>query len=121
MRLMTAEELEKSKERVRKMDRKFERKMKIFSIIRKIFFTPLAFFFSLVSFVSKGAGYLSTIGFAAAGGYLYDGFSYLSKGIPLSQIDSFKKAIPYALVPFFIFAVSVLTEKFSMYCRIKSL
>jgi len=115
MRFMTEEEYEKSLEKfekTRKRDAIFEA---IGICLRRIFFTPLSIFFHVIAFVTKGVGYVASFGMFVGVYNLYKAIKAIMGGAPIGEVSELPSGIALILLPFVVFAISVITERLYIY------
>lgn len=103
--------IEKRRKRIHKREAFFEN---LRDIMRPVIFTPLSVVFHIISFVTKGIGYISSVGLIAGFYYLYKSIEALINGVPFGEIDTFVKAVAFIIIPFAAFGISVVTER--IYC-----
>lgn len=114
-RLMTEEEIERSRSKVRRSAKRSAFLESILSCARSIVFTPLSIAFHAVSFVSRGIGWVSAFGMLIGGYHIYQGIASVIHGSSFSKVDSFEKAIPFLIAPFIAYGISEVTEKIYRY------
>lgn len=107
---MPVENIAKSEEKLRRSRKRSAIIGNIMSCLRTIIYTPLSVAFHAVSFVTKGIGYISSLGLIAAAFYVYQAFTAFKSGTPFGEIDVIGKAATLIAIPFIAYAVSVITE-----------
>lgn len=114
-RLMTEEEIEERNEKLRRNAKRDAIIKSILSCVRTIVYTPLSIAFHAVSFVTRGIGCVSAFGMLIGGYHLYKGISDITNGVSFGEINAFEKAVPFFIVPFIAYGISVITEKIYLY------
>lgn len=95
--------------RLRQLDRKAEVADSIFSIFRRIIYTPLGIFFHMVAFISRIVGAVASVLMIAGIYFAY--MSFMSWKNHVSFTSDAKLAITLILFPFIAYAVAVIAEK----------
>lgn len=111
MRFLTNEEIEIRKEKSYKRERKAEFFEKVLSLLRCIFFPPLSTAFHLVSFVSRGIGFIASFGLIVGVYNLYQSFVAFRNNVPLAEIETLSKGVSFIILPFIVYAIAEITER----------
>ena len=110
MRWMTEEEMKKTEEKIRRIEKRAAVFDGMLSILRTIVYTPLSIAFHAVSFLARGVGAISSFGLLLAAYYLYKGFTAFKSGVPLGQIEVLQRVPVLVLLPFIAYAIAAITE-----------
>lgn len=95
--------------RLRQLDRRAEITDSIFSVLRRIIYTPLGIFFHLVTFISRIVGAIASVLMLVGLYYAYSSFVAWKNHINFG--NDAKVAIALILFPFIAYAVAVVSEK----------
>lgn len=95
--------------RLRQLDRRMEIKDGIFSVLRRIIYTPLGIFFHMVTFIARIVGAIASVLMFAGVYFAYRAFTSWRSNEVFG--NDAKAAAAFILFPFIAYLIAVLAEK----------